>query len=91
MKGKNQLLWKCVIIGGVLGYVILHPYAMYIYEIYRGKHTLVSVMGLPFALVGILAGLFLGLWVANRRERDEAVKTMERLRKELAEMKQNTP
>lgn len=84
MKDKPSYgyLWVLSTFGALLGYGLLHPFAMYIYDVFK-EQGLMLMMGLPFALIGAVAGLLLGLWLVNRRKRNEAEQLVERLQKQL--------
>lgn len=86
----------------MLGYLILHPYAMIVYLLHDREgmvlrdffHALtfsfdVSMlpMGLPFAAFGALTGLFLGLWVVSRKKKAEAERQIKFLEKQLSLIK----
>lgn len=83
---KNKTLWIASVLGAILGYGMLHPYAMSAYSSFE-EHGLMLFMGLPFALAGALIGLSLGLWLLNKKKRIEAEKLVERLNKQLADLR----
>lgn len=85
-----------------MGYLILHPYAMIVYYLYERNglelrdfsHQLaisfnvrMIPMGLPFAALGALTGLFLGLWIVSQQKKAEAERQKELLEKQLGRMK----
>ncbi len=84
VKNSSSRLWITSIVGAVLGYGLLHPYAIYIYKIFKERGSMM-VMGLPFALVGALAGLLLGLWLLNKNKKEKAEKLVERLENQLSQ------
>lgn len=85
-KPASPILWIASIAGAIVGYGLLHPYAMYTYGIFK-EHGPMVAMGLPFALIGGAAGLLLGLWLSNKKKRIEAEKIVERLQKQLTDLK----
>lgn len=107
---RNGRIFLLSLLGGALGYLVLHPYAMLVYGLY-GIHGAAKVptrpvppfrevlssfdpamlpMGIPFALLGGVAGLSLGFWMEVERQRFEmekrllTVETVRRLMTTLA-------
>ena len=106
----NSRIAVLSLLGGVAGYLVLHPYTMLVYGLYAHRdaakgqtghvHPFQEVlssfdpamlpMGIPFALLGAVSGLFLGFWVEARRHRFEmekrllAVETLRQLMTTLA-------
>jgi len=84
--------------GAAIGFALLHPYTMLVYGIH-GKYEATALlshiadsftpsmlhMGLPFALIGGIAGLFFGYWLVSEKKREQvemracAVNTLKQL------------
>lgn len=92
-------------IGAVVGYLILHPYAMLVYMLYEREDVILQdlaqavvfsfnfkmlPMGIPFALLGGVAGMCLGLWLNAKKKLAEAELRelqIKELEKQLAQLK----
>jgi len=74
-----------VLAGAAAGYFVLHPYSMFAYGIYGKFHAALGAgesafaafkpemlhMGIPYAVLGAVGGLFFGLWLEAERRKDE--------------------
>ena len=92
----NRRIVLTALLGASVGYLVLHPYTMVVYELHvshgeegglRGAIRLFSdvaasfspamlPMGIPFALLGGVAGLFFGFWLNARARRFEEEKRL---------------
>lgn len=75
-------------LGALFGFLVLHPYTMlayYLHDSHGGAGRILDDlaasfkpemlhMGLPYLLLGAVAGLFWGLWLEAARRRDEMEK-----------------
>lgn len=99
---SKSTIWAATFIGAAGGYLILHPYAMLVYMLYEQEGVILQdlaqavvfsfrsrmlPMGIPFALLGGVAGMCLGLWLDAKKKRAEAELQIEKLEKQLAQLK----
>jgi hypothetical protein len=89
-------------LGAAAGYLILHPYPMLVYMLYEQEGVILQdlaqavvfsfkfrmlPMGIPFALLGGVAGMCLGLWLDAKKKRAEAELQIEKIKKQLGQLK----
>ena len=99
---SKSTIWGATFIGAAAGYLILHPYAMLVYMLYEREGVILQdlaqavvfsfkfkmlPMGIPFALLGGVAGMCLGLWLDAKKKRAEAELQIEKLEKQLAQLR----
>lgn len=88
------------LVGAVVGYTVLHPYAMVVYGLYENGDPAIwetvlhsfrlrmVPMGIPFGGFGAAVGILYALWGINEKKRLEGERMIQILKKQLSQFEE---